>query len=304
MPPDTLLSAKAYAKHRGVSLPAVMKAISEERLKESVRRRGPGYQINVELADREWAENTDSMTGAPAHMSRQGEAPLPTDDGQPISYAEARAQHERFKARLAQLELEQREGKLVEAEAVKREGFRVARLVRDSLLNLPDRVAGELAAETNQFKVHLRLTQEIRRALEDLKLVDTLQARIFKAVHQEGQRILLAHVQVKPHHHVVSGGLGVIQEGLEEVLPVIHPFLFDGFVGADAHSVSEVLHTLSKAIEPIVPTNCSFLSAHSTHLEKQHILESFLRCCVFIGGVIPFHHTTVNDEPVLVHHGF
>lgn len=171
--PD-LLSANAYAKRRGVTHAAVLKAITEERLKESVRKRGPGYQIDPELADREWALNTDSGTGYPAHASRSPEttpgAPETGGGDLPISYAEARAQHERFKARLAQLELEQREGKLVEAEAVKREAFRVARLVRDALLNLPDRVAGELAAETNQFKVHQRLSHEIRRALEDLKL--------------------------------------------------------------------------------------------------------------------------------------
>lgn len=167
-----LLSAKAYAKHRGVSLPAVLKAISEERLKASVRRKGPGYQIDVAKADAEWAANTDSGTGAPAHAKNRQAEPdeAETEDGQPITYAEARAQHERFKARLAQLELEQREGKLVEADVVKREAFRTARLVRDALLNLPDRVAGELAAETNQFKVHQRLVSEIRRALEELKI--------------------------------------------------------------------------------------------------------------------------------------
>jgi phage terminase Nu1 subunit (DNA packaging protein) len=71
--------------------------------------------------------------------------------------------------RLAELELEQREGKLVEADVVQREAFKAARQVRDALLNLPDRVAGVLAAETNQFKVHQMLTKEIRRALEDLK---------------------------------------------------------------------------------------------------------------------------------------
>jgi len=165
------LSAKAYAKHRGVTTAAVLNAITESRISESVRKRGPGYQIDVELADKEWAQNTDSGSGYPAHAKNRGTVDAPASGGdEPISYAEARAQHERMKARLAQLELEQREGKLVEADDVKRESFRVARLVRDALLNLPDRVAGELAAETNQFKVHQRLTLEIRRALEDLKI--------------------------------------------------------------------------------------------------------------------------------------
>lgn len=150
-----------------------MKAIHEGRLVASVTRKESGrYEVDPEKADAEWAANTDSMTGAPAHMAnrpQQEDAPT-AEPGEPISYAEARAQHERFKARLAQLELEQREGKLVEADVVKREAFRTARLVRDALLNLPDRVAGELAAETNQFKVHQRLVSEIRRALEDLKI--------------------------------------------------------------------------------------------------------------------------------------
>lgn len=169
------LSAKAYAKHRGVALPSVIAAISSGRLHASVKRKGRGYHIDPVLADQEWAANTDTGSGHPAHAKNRATMPHPSElpddsDDQPISYAEARAQHERFKARLAQLELEQREGKLVEADDVKREAFRVARIVRDALLNLPDRVAGELAAETNQFKVHQRLTQEIRRALEDMKL--------------------------------------------------------------------------------------------------------------------------------------
>ena len=168
------ISANAYAKHRGVSLQAVLRAIREGRLPTAAVQRESGrWDIDPEVADQEWAANTDSGQGAPAHAKNRVDTP--DDDepeveaGQPISYAEARAQHERFKARLAQLELEEREAKLVQVEAVQRESFRMARLVRDAMLNIPDRVAGELAAEQNQFKVHQRLVKEIRRALEDLK---------------------------------------------------------------------------------------------------------------------------------------
>lgn len=170
------ISANAYAKHRGVTLPAVLRAIREGRLPTSAVQRESGrWDIDPAQADAEWSANTDSGQGAPAHAKRRQTAPEQAtgDDQQtdvPLTYAEARAQHERFKARLSQLEMEQREAKLVEADAVKREAFRVARLVRDALLNLPDRVAGELAAEANQFKVHQQLVSEIRRALEDLKL--------------------------------------------------------------------------------------------------------------------------------------
>lgn len=169
------LSAKAYAKQRGVALPSVIAAISSGRLHASVKRKGQGYHIDPELADQEWQANTDTGQGAPAHAKQRGMLPHPSElppqstDDMPITYAEARAQHERFKSRLAELEVATIEGKLVNADEVKRESFRAARQVRDSLLNLPDRLAAELAAESNQFKVHQRLVKEIRRALEDLK---------------------------------------------------------------------------------------------------------------------------------------
>ena len=169
------LTANQYAKSRGLAVATVTAAIKEGRLPTSVKQLpNRRYEIDAELADQEWAENTDSGTGGAAHVSKRKPeivaTVLPADTGETMTYAEARAQHERFKARLAELELETRESKLVNAEEVKQAAFKTARQVRDALLNLPDRVAGELAAETNAFKVHQRLTKEIRRALEELKL--------------------------------------------------------------------------------------------------------------------------------------
>lgn len=129
------------------------------------------YRIDPVLADAEWAANTDGGAGYTAHAENSLPALLDsTDLGENITYAEARAKHERLKSRLAELEVATIEGKLVNADEVKRESFRAARQVRDSLLNLPDRLAAELAAETSQLKVHQRLVKEIRRALEELKL--------------------------------------------------------------------------------------------------------------------------------------
>lgn len=161
-----------YAKHRGCSPQAVFDAIEKGRLDKSVERKPSGrYLVDVELADAEWSANTDTGTGSAAHAkNRPAEPNEPAEPGETMTYAEARAQHERFKARLAELELETRESKLVNADDVKRESFKAARQVRDAMLNIPDRVAGELAAESNQFKVHQRLVKEIRRALEELKL--------------------------------------------------------------------------------------------------------------------------------------
>ena len=168
----TTITPSHYAKHRGCSPQAVFDAIEKGRLDKSVERKPSGrYLVDVELADAEWSANTDTGTGSAAHAkNRPAEPHEPAEPGDPMTYAEDRAQHERFKARLAELELETRESKLVNADDVKRESFKAARQVRDAMLNIPDRVAGELAAESNQFKVHQRLVKEIRRALEELKL--------------------------------------------------------------------------------------------------------------------------------------
>lgn len=82
--------------------------------------------------------------------------------------AEAQLRKETALADLRELELGRRRGRLVEKAKVEQEAFRVGRLMRDALLGLPDRLAGVLASESNQQKIHALLTKEIRQALEIL----------------------------------------------------------------------------------------------------------------------------------------
>ena len=59
-------------------------------------------------------------------------------------------------------------GELVSVEDVKVAAFNKARIVRDSLMNIPDRVASLLASIDDPHKIHEVLLQEIRTALEEL----------------------------------------------------------------------------------------------------------------------------------------
>jgi hypothetical protein len=59
-------------------------------------------------------------------------------------------------------------GELVPVEEVKVAAFNKARIVRDSLMNIPDRVASLLASIDHPHKIHEVLLQEIRTALEGL----------------------------------------------------------------------------------------------------------------------------------------
>lgn len=84
------------------------------------------------------------------------------------AFAELQRKREHFKVELARLDYEERVGKLTATEKVAAEAFRIGRQVRDAVLNVPSRLAGILAAESDQRLVHDLLEQELRQALEVL----------------------------------------------------------------------------------------------------------------------------------------
>lgn len=59
-------------------------------------------------------------------------------------------------------------GELISVDEVKQAAFNKARIVRDNLLNIPDRVANLLASVDDASKIHELLSQEIRNSLEGL----------------------------------------------------------------------------------------------------------------------------------------
>ena len=84
------------------------------------------------------------------------------------NYQMSRAIRETYNAKLARLEYEEKNGKLLNAEDVTREAFEMASRVRDRILGVPCRVASMLAPETDSKVIERLLTQELRNALEEL----------------------------------------------------------------------------------------------------------------------------------------
>ena len=152
-----VLSQRAYAKHRGVALSAVQKAISTGRISTMADGR-----IDPGVADAEWAANTKAR---PPVVRRQA------DDDQDASgaaqYSKARAVREHCQARLAKIEYEERVGSLVSKDEVQVAAFNTHRVIRDAMLNIPDRIAAMLAAETDEAKCYEILATEIRKALNE-----------------------------------------------------------------------------------------------------------------------------------------
>jgi hypothetical protein len=90
--------------------------------------------------------------------------PLPPDA--PPSLVEMQVALARERQRKLRLENDTREGQLVEADRATREAFEFARTVRENILNVPARLAAELAAESDSTRVHLALERALREALE------------------------------------------------------------------------------------------------------------------------------------------
>jgi hypothetical protein len=69
---------------------------------------------------------------------------------------------------MAELELHEKAGRLISAEAAQRSAFDSARRARDLLMSIPDRLAAVIAGESDVAKIEGILEEEIRRALDAL----------------------------------------------------------------------------------------------------------------------------------------
>jgi phage terminase Nu1 subunit (DNA packaging protein) len=100
-----------------------------------------------------------------AYDRKMGRVPESEDR---TSFLEAQRRRELAKAQPAELEVRRKSGELIEVETVKQVVFEKGRQVRDAILSVPDRLAGVVAAEMDQAKVHALLTKELHQALEAL----------------------------------------------------------------------------------------------------------------------------------------
>jgi hypothetical protein len=168
------LSITAYARHRGVSHVAVLKALKAGRIEKE-----PDGTIDPAKADAAWERNTNQaqkrktmISSEPPRREYAPETQVETPVGPPIvnsgpSFAQSRAIKEAYNARLAKLAYEEKSGAMVRTDSVKVAWFNTLRVVRDRALNLPDRLAPLLAAETDPKIVRDLLEEELRTILND-----------------------------------------------------------------------------------------------------------------------------------------
>lgn len=161
------LSISAYARHRGVSHVAVLKAIKTGRIEKET-----DGTIDVAKADAAWRRNTNHAQRRKTEKDVTPAAAVERPVDPPIvnsgpSFAQSRAIREAYNARLAKLSYEEKSGSLVKIELVKVAWFNTLRVLRDRLLNMPDRMVPLLSAETDPKTIRDLLDKELRQILTD-----------------------------------------------------------------------------------------------------------------------------------------
>ena len=89
------------------------------------------------------------------------------------TYIEAKTDREYWRAQITKLEYEREVGDLVNASEVRNTAFKFARMMRDAILSIPDRMTAVLMEHTgkgaDQKKIHEVLRQESQKVLEDFE---------------------------------------------------------------------------------------------------------------------------------------
>ncbi len=177
------VNLSAFARMRGISSQAVKLAIESGRLKNGARKKENGkYEVNPEVANLEWSMNTNhsmrrnvkdptqkyiDTTPEPYVKPGVDRVQTKTSDAQE-SIAESRAMFERYKALLAKQEYEENAGKLVDAEAVKAEWFKLITEAKTKLLALPSKIKAVLPhLKISEVAAIERVLRETLESLSD-----------------------------------------------------------------------------------------------------------------------------------------
>ena len=157
------------------------------------RSEGDRQQTNYDSGGRDYRSRTRQPGVGEKHLRRPDTEPRPWDAPSAAgsgrrgtaggyivqrlaAYLRARAIKENFAARTAQLEYEERAGKLIQATKAGEYAAEFSAIVGDALSAMPDRLTPLIAATTSEDVIHKILTAEI----------NTLRRKVAKAIADAG----------------------------------------------------------------------------------------------------------------------
>lgn len=174
-----LVTFSEFAALKGCAKGTVT-AATKSRIAAAVVEKDGKRWLDRDMALELWRKNTKATHNAKVSQADPIEVVLPAtprelrqriealpDDAIP-ELNESRARREHYQAELSKLQVALQRKELVPADEVKREAFNIGRSVREALANLADRLAHQLAGETDPQVIHEMLSTEHRAALVEL----------------------------------------------------------------------------------------------------------------------------------------
>jgi len=166
-PPPGFLSQNKYAAYRGCSLTYIRNLVKSGKL--SYPAVTPDGYIDVVKADQILGKpdpNKSRLAMPPVDSAASSSSGVEGSD-EPI-YAVERARRERAQAALAELTLQERQGRLVSVDAVRASAFAVFHRAMQRISDGFSDLALELVKESDPVKVADKLTAHLRRNMSGL----------------------------------------------------------------------------------------------------------------------------------------
>ena len=175
-----VISLSDYARHRGTSRQYISRLA-----KEGVLVMQEGF-VDMEASDNVLDDRPVAVgsaerfpSGAAAASSRQ----------QPITFAQAKLAETVERVKLLRMERERRAGKLLNRDDVQAEQFNAARIIRDGMVNLPDRVCGAISSEIAALLLALGLSADLARTLDMSKIHSIISKEVRSALNETADRL-------------------------------------------------------------------------------------------------------------------
>ena len=178
-----VISLSAYARHRGTSRQYISRLA-----KEGVLVMRDGF-VEVEASDAVLDDRPTALeVPSPAERSPSGAAAASSRQ-QPITFAQAKLAETVERVKLLRMERERRAGKLLNRDDVQAEQFNAARIIRDGMVNLPDRVCGAISSEIAALLVALGLSADLARTLDMSKIHSIISKEVRSALNETAGRL-------------------------------------------------------------------------------------------------------------------
>ena len=166
MPQGTveLVSQAEYARHRGCTEGAVRRAVRDGRIALI------DGKIDPVAADAQWSRNTRprvQVRNSPPEAEPSTLA-VAEAQGDRVTYDEARRRQAVAEALMAERAERVQAGELIEVQAVRHAHGRRLAALRESLLQIPARLAPVVAAETDQARCHDIMQRELHGVLRQV----------------------------------------------------------------------------------------------------------------------------------------